>query len=152
MSRYIPEITQAVVDKLSTFAPSSSSGLEFTPERVYIPQRDYSEITDLKVIVFARAVERVPLTRNSVQKTPEVTVTVAKKIEDETNPTDPDQCEELDDLMELCDDIADYLTLGGPYAGWPIRRVEVDPIYDFEHLRTHRVFVTALRAFFFVAT
>lgn len=153
MSSYISDIAAAIATALNN-APSGEFSEEFTAERVYVPEKDYANVTAARVEVFARAAERTNLTRSrtaGTRKDVEVAVTLAKKIAATTDPTDPEKCDELDDLLEWVNEVADYVTASGPYATYPIIRVEIDPIYDFEILRTHRVFVTALRAFIFVA-
>jgi len=154
LSAYISDIAAAVVTALNGPPSGEEFSQEFTAERVYVPESDYSGVTELQVKVFARAVERTNITRSrtaGIRKDLEVAVTIAQRIGTPTDPTNPAKCAELDDLMELANEFADYITSNGPYATYPILRLDIDPIYDFEILRTHRVFVTALRCFFFVA-
>ena len=146
---YLIDLADAVVEALNE-APSGQFALEFEAERVLYPEREYSGVTDLKVDVFARSVERTRNTRLTLRKDPEIVVIIARKINAITEPTDPDKLDALDEMLEFCDEVADYLALHAPFGddSIPILNVEIDPIFDFEVLRTHRVFVSSLRCTF----
>jgi hypothetical protein len=59
MSSYIAGIADAISDAIADQAAASGGfSQEFTPVRVYIPKRDYKDVTALTVHVFARAAER----------------------------------------------------------------------------------------------
>jgi hypothetical protein len=64
MSSYIAGIADAISEAIADQAAASGGfSQEFTPVRVYIPKRDYKDVTALTVHVFARAAERTRETR-----------------------------------------------------------------------------------------
>ncbi len=146
MSSYISDCADAIAEALN----SAGSGVfsdDFEAVRVYVPERDYKDISDLMVHVFARASDRTQETRGSIRKDIEIDVVYATKIESTTDPTDSEGNTELDAMMELGEELADFIATHGPYNSAPCLRVEQDPIFDFEYLRSHRVFVGLLKVF-----
>ncbi len=113
-----------------------------------MPERDYSNFTGQSCKVFPPAVERTPGTRATVRKDIELAIVYAVKLEPGVDPTIAAGNAVIDGYMDTAEQIADAIQLGGPYADAKCLRVEADPIYDFDILRSHRVFVTRLRAFF----
>lgn len=142
---YTADIADAVVDAINE---SLGSSPEFEAQRVYVPERDYSTFTGKSCKVFSPAIERERETRSTVRKDIELAIIFAAKLDPAVDPTVEAGNTAIDALMQIGEQIADYVALHGPYADAPCLRVEADPIYDFEILRTHRVFVTRLRAFF----
>lgn len=144
---YTADIADAVVEVINTggILPSSIEA-----ERVYVPTRDYSDFSGADVCkVFAPAIERQRESRAKVRKDIELAIVYASKLNNDVDPTSADGNAAIDPLMAIGESIADYVAFHGPYATAPCLRVDADPIYDFEILRSHRVFVTRLRAFFY---
>jgi hypothetical protein len=149
MSSYIGGVAQAVADQLAAEADASPGfSQDFTPRRVYIPQRDYKDVTALTVHVFARAAERSRETRATVRNDIEVDVIVANRIDQLTDPGAEASNPALDAMQQLIEEVADFIAdRDHRYDGCPCLRVETDPIFDFEYLRSHRVFVSLIKAF-----
>jgi len=131
----ITEITQAVVSELNGGAFS----LAFTAERAYLPCFDLQEMQSLHVTVVARSVSQSKLDRGRCQKEIEIDIAVQKRVAGETEA-------ELDPLMDLVQEIGDYLSgreLGGvPNAIW-VKTVN-EPIFAQEHLSEMRQFTSLL--------
>jgi lysyl-tRNA synthetase class II len=148
MSSYIAGIADAISEAIADQAAASGGfSQEFTPVRVYIPERDYKDVTALTVHVFARAAERSRETRATIRKDVEVDIIVANKIDQLTDPTDEESNPQLDAMQQLVEEIADFAADNGPYFESPCLRVETDPIFDFEYLRSHRVFVGLIKVY-----
>lgn len=148
MSSYAAAIADAIRDAINAGVGSSA---DFEAVRVYTPEREYSNFTGTECKVIMPAVERSRETRRSVRKDLEVNIVFASKFDGDVDPTAESANETLDALMDTCEQIADAIALGGPYAGGRCLRVETDPIYDFEALRSHRVFVMRHRAFVMIS-
>lgn len=146
MSSYIGSIADAVATALS----DASLSQEFTAERVYIPETDYANLgTDLLVQVIARGVERTRESRSQVRKEIEVDVLYMKRVEYGTDTAAEAANTELDEMLQLGEEIADvFSNVDSRFAGVPCLTVESDPIYDFDVLRSHRVFAALIKAFF----
>lgn len=141
------EIADAVVDAIndSGILPSSIEA-----RRVYIPQKDYREFDGEECIVFEAAAVSDPdsSSRRAAAEEIELAIIFAVKLDATLDATVPDANDTLDDYASIAKQLRIYLRQNGPYADARCRRVEADPIYDFEALRSQRVFVTRLRAFF----
>jgi hypothetical protein len=144
MSSYAADIADAIRDAINAGIGSSA---DFEAERVYVPERDYATFAGTECKVIMPGVERTRETRATVRKDLEVNIIFASKLDGDIDPTSEDANETLDALNETSEQIADAIALGGPYADGQCLRVETDPIYDFEILRSHRVFVVRHRAF-----
>lgn len=152
MSSYIATVAEAIKDVLNAAQGSSGSiTMEFTAERVYTPEKDFSTINDLTVTVFALAAVRTRETRRDQRKEIEVHTIYAKKIDQLTDPDSEEANAAIDEMMELGEQIADTIfdagRVGDSEVSGPVIRVEQEPLFDFELLRTHRVFVGLVRAF-----
>lgn len=148
MSSYIAGIADAITAAIAAEADASPGFTQtFTPERVYVPEKDYKDVSALTVKVFARAAERSRESRGSIRKDVEIDITVAKRIDQLTDPTDAASNSQLDEMQELVEELADFIANNGPYDEAPCFRVDTDPIFDFEYLRSHRVFVALIKAF-----
>jgi hypothetical protein len=147
VSSYIAEVAEMVKDELQGNVASDGFSQDFAPVRVYTSEADYKDVTSLIVLVFARVSDRTRETRATVRKDIEINVTFAKRIDQLTDPSDPAANPQLDEMMQLGEEIADFIALNGPRWTTPIFKVETDPIFDFEYLRSHRVFVGLIKAF-----
>lgn len=128
-------VADAVVASLN----GASFSLPVTAERKYVPAVDLADLADLHVTVVPRAVAITTATRDSSYFDCAVDVGVQKKV----NPDEPD---ELDELMTLVEEIADHLRMKrldeAPQAAWV--SIENEPVFASEHLDQQRVFTSVL--------
>ena len=130
----ITEIAQAVADLLNGHAFSTP----FEVERVALPEFDLADMQDLHVTVVPRQAESTTLDRGRDNHDVKVDVAVQKKVASVAN-------EEIDPLMALVREVADYLNrrpLSAVGAAW--RKMENAPVYSPEHLREMRQFTSVL--------
>jgi len=131
----ITDIADAVVAELNggTFSQT------FTAKRYYRPIFDLAEMSDLHVSVVPRAmtIERADRSRN--QHDVQIDVAVQKKCE-------AGDADELDPLMSLVEEIADFFRLrrlvAYPDAVWV--KTENVPVYAQEHMEELRQFTSVL--------
>ena len=131
-------IADAVVTELNG-APVGTFAQTFTAARHYRPQFDLTELKTVRVSVVPKAISITGLMRNANQHDVSIDVAVQKKV----NPTD---AAELDGLMLLTEQIADFFRLRRltalPEALWT--RADNVPVYSPEHLETKQVFTSVL--------
>ena len=130
----ITEIAQAVADLLNGHEFSTP----FEAERVSLPEFDLADMQDLHVTVVPRQVESTTLDRGRDNHDAKVDVAIQKKVASLGN-------EEIDPLMALVREVADYLNrrpLAAVGAVW--RKTENAPVYSPEHLREMRQFTSVL--------
>lgn len=127
-------IAEAVVEQLNAAALSQP----VVAVRHYQPNFELAEMTELKVSVVPRSVASKGLDRNRDSFDFKIDVAVQRKVE----PT----AGNLDALMELVEEIADYFR-AEPLAGATGARcveVENNPVYAVEHLEEFRQFTSVL--------
>jgi hypothetical protein len=127
-------IAEAVVEQLNAAALSQP----VVAVRHYQPNFELTEMTELKVSVVPRSVASKGLDRNRDSFDFKIDVAVQRKVE----PT----AGNLDALMELVEEIADYFR-AEPLAGATGARcveVENNPVYAVEHLEEFRQFTSVL--------
>jgi len=134
----VTDIADAVVAELNS-PPPGTFAQAFTAARHYRPQFDLAELKTLRVSVVPRKVEITSLMRSANQNDVSVDVAVQKKVS-------PDDTAELDALMALVEQIADYFRLrrltAVPTALWT--KTENVPVYSPEHLEQKQVFTSVL--------
>ncbi len=148
MSSYIGDIADAVASALTAAGLSQS----FTAERVYLPEREFKNETDLVVEVFARQAQYTRQSRNLMSAEIEIDVMFWKHMEIGTDATAETANAELDALMQLGEEIVAFLSdVDRRYANARASAQSVpefDPIYDFEKIRENRTFVGLIKAYF----
>jgi len=130
----ITDIAQAVADLLNGHEFSTA----FEAERVALPEFDLADMQDLHVTVVPRQTESTTLDRGRDNHDVKVDVAIQKKVGSLGN-------EEIDPLMALVREVADYLNrrpLSAAGASW--RKTENAPVYSPEHLREMRQFTSVL--------
>ena len=134
----ITAIADAVVTDLNG-AAAGTFAQAFTAARHYRPQFDLAELKTLRVSVVPKGIAITGLMRIANQHDVSIDVAVQKKV----NPTDS---AELDGLMTLVEQIADYFRLRRltalPTALWT--KTENVPVYAPEHLEQKQVFTSVL--------
>ena len=134
----ITAIADAVVTDLNG-AAAGTFAQTFTAARHYRPQFDLAELKTLRVSVVPKGIAITGLMRSANQHDVSIDVAVQKKV----NPTDS---AELDGLMTLVEQIADYFRLRRltalPTALWT--KTENVPVYAPEHLEQKQVFTSVL--------
>jgi hypothetical protein len=127
-------IAEAVVEQLN----AASLSQPVVAVRHYQPNFELAEMTELKVSVVPRSVASKGLDRNRDSFDFKIDLAVQQKVE----PT----AGNLDALMELVEEIADYVR-AEPVAGATGARcveVENNPVYAVEHLEEFRQFTSVL--------
>lgn len=140
MSSYQSTIAEAV--KTAIAAASLSQSVQV--RRVFVPEKDYSEVKDPICEVFVRSTERSQLSRQLIRRDIEINVVYATRLSG-NNPQDVD---DLDPLLQLQEELADVIRPGAVYGGAPCLRVETDPVYDVALLRESNVFAALIKQFF----
>lgn len=134
----ITDIVEAVTQELNS-APEGTFSMAFTAVRHYRPQFDLAQLRDLRVSAVPKSIAITSAGRSLNQHEIAVDVAVQKKV-------DPAEQAELDGLMLLVEQIADFFRLrrlsAFPEALWV--KTENQPIYAPEHLEQHRVFTSVL--------
>lgn len=143
-------VANAIVEVLNA-ASAGTFTQGFAAERQYKPEYDLAQLKTLRVTVVPKKVEIASLGRNVNQHDVSVDVAIQKKVASAG-------VEELDPLMALVEQIADYLRLkrlvlgkdgGEGSAIWV--KTENSPIYSPEHLEQKQVFTSVLTVTFRVA-
>lgn len=134
----ITAIADAVVTELAQ-APAETFVQPFAAQRHYRPTFDLAALKTVRVSVVPRSLTISALGRASNQHDVAVDVAVQKKV-------DPADSAELDSLMRLVEQIADFFRLRRltelPEAMWT--RTENQPVYSPEHLEQKQVFTSVL--------
>jgi hypothetical protein len=134
----ITTIADALVMELND-APAGTFAQAFTASRHYRPQFDLAELKTLRVSVVPKGIAVTGLMRNANQHDVSIDVAVQKKVS-------PDDAAELDGLMTLVEQIADFFRLRRlwalPEALWT--QTQNVPVYSPEHLETKQVFTSVL--------
>ncbi len=136
MTPKIIAIAEAVKDELN--GQLFSQG--FTAERHYQPVYELTDMKTLHVTVVPKGLEIEPISRAETAGDYQIDVSVQKKftIGDNT---------ELDAMMELVSEIADFLTrlrltIGAATALW--LKTENEPVFAAEHIEMFRQFTSVL--------
>jgi len=131
----ITEIAEAVKDELNGHGFSQ----EFEAVRLYQPLFELPEMKTLHVTVAPHGVEMQVSSRSLVQHDCGVDVAVQKKF-------DTAEAVELDPLMALVEEIADFFRLrrleAAPDAVWV--KTENSPVYSQEHMEQFRQFTSVV--------
>ena len=131
----ITDIAEAVKDELNGHDFSQ----EFEAVRLYQPLFELPEMKTLHVTVVPRGVDMQVSARTLVQHDYGIDVAVQKKFE-------ADDAVELDPLMALVEEIADFFRLrrldAVPAAIWV--KTENKPVYSQEHMQQFRQFTSVI--------
>jgi hypothetical protein len=132
----IANIADAVVTALNG-APEGAFSLPFTAARAYLPVFDLKEMKDLHVTVVPKGVELAAAGRGTIQRDVQIDVAVQQKLS---------ACDdsEIDALMELVQEIGEFIRSAGRIGGAAWVRTENVPIYSQEHLGELRQFTSVL--------
>lgn len=125
----IIDIADAVVAALNA-APEGTFAQSFTAQRMYLPQFDLKEMSDLHVTVVPKGTEIQPGTRNTGRYDCSIDVGVQKKL------ANAQDLSEVDSLLTLAEGIAEYFrnkVLSPVQAAWV--RSEHTHLYAQDHLR-----------------
>jgi len=128
-------VADALVAALNAHTFSES----FTAARAYRPTFDLKEMTDLHVTVVPKGIEMSTLGRNVAQDDVQIDLAVQKRL---SAPENEDA--ELDALMALVREIADFVRSTGEFNGGVWTNTENVPIYSQEHLSELRQFTSVL--------
>jgi hypothetical protein len=132
----ITDIADAVVDNLNDHDFSQ----DFTAERRYLATLDLKDMgDDLFVTVVMRSLETTAATRaGATEKKYKIDIAVRKKL------TKIEEDEEVDDLVDLVEEIIDYLNPIGMFNLARCHLIENVPVYIPEHLSTMRQFTSVI--------
>ena len=135
MMAVITDIAEAVKDELN----ASDFSQEFESERLYQPLFELPEMKTLHVTVVPHGVEMQGSSRSLVQHDYSIDVAVQKKF-------DADSPVELDPLMALVEEIADFFRLRRLEAvsGAVWTKTENSPVYSQEHMEQFRQFTSVV--------
>ena len=136
MSR-LAVIAQAVVGALNR-APQPCAEA-FTAVRSYRPHFDLEDMTTLHVTVAPQTRDGSTPSRGTAQDKIVIDVAVQKRL-DETTSDDI----QIDALVGLAEQIADFLATAGPYAGARWLTDENAPVCSREHLKELHQFTTVV--------
>jgi len=137
------DIADAIVNELNTASAGGSFSQTFEAQRHYLPVFDLAEMKDLHVTVVPKGVAIQSIGRDRNQHDVQIDVAVQKK-----HATQPDQSpnDELDPLMTLVEEIADFFRLRRlqdvANAVWV--RTEHAPVYAPEHMEQMRQFTSVI--------
>jgi hypothetical protein len=129
----IIQIAEAVKANLAAATLSQT----FTPLRLYVPEYDLKEISDLKVSVLPLARSNDTKTRDKHQEDHQVQVGVQKRVS-------ASEVSAVDDLMQFVQEIADRLKDAGEMGGATWLSDSNEPVYNPLHLKDHNVFTSVL--------
>jgi len=129
----IADIAEAVVTALNGHTFSRP----FTAQRSYRPVFDLKDMTDLHVTVVPKGVELTTAGRGLAQSDVQVDIGVQKKLAGGDNA-------EIDSLVDLVQEIAEFVRATGRFADAAWVKTENTPIYSQEHLGELRQFTSVL--------
>ena len=135
----ITDIAEAVVVELNAGTFSQT----FTAERAFLPVFELSDLKNVRVTVVPKGVTIIPGGRAHNQHDYAIDVAVQKKLDVADNA-------EIDPLMTLVDEIADFFRLKrlDSYPGAIWLKTDNEPVFSQEHLDQMRQF-TGLLTFTF---
>ena len=132
------DIAEAVKTELN----AGSFSRDFEAERLYAPKFELPDMKTLHVSVVPHGIESEAGTRTTHRTDVQVDIAIQQKL----SKTDAAMAGEIDELMALVEQIADYLRqrqlTDFPHALW-IRDQNV-PVYSQEHLEQFRQFTSVL--------
>ena len=129
----IVDTADAVVAALNGHEFSQS----FTTQREYRVEYNLKDMKDLRVTVVPKAVEMATAGRGLAQNDIQIDLAVQKKLTAGDNP-------EIDTLMDLIQEIAEFVRATGRFGDAVWVRAENTPIYSQEHLGEMRLFTSVL--------
>jgi hypothetical protein len=140
-------IAEAIKDELNG-APGGTFAFGFVAVRRYVPNLDLDSIGEaLSVQVVARADNRELLNRGGdcLREIP-IDIGVQRRLATGTNPQSEGANAELDAMLALVEQIADFLepgmVVGVEAKQAVVTRTLVDPLYAPEHLMSNSVFTS----------
>ena len=135
----IADIAEAVVVQLN----AGSFSEKFEAERAYLPVFELADLKSVRVTVVPKSLSIIPGGRAHNQHDYAIDVAVQKKLDVADNA-------EIDPLMTLVDEIADFFRLKrlDSYPGAVWLKTENEPVFSQEHLDQFRQF-TGLLTFTF---
>ncbi len=128
-----------ISDALVTVLNGHTFSEPFTAARSYRPVFDLKEMADLHVTVVPHGIEMSMVGRNVAQDDVQIDLAVQKRL---SAPENEDA--ELDALMALVLEIADFVRSTGQFAGAIWINTENVPIFSPEHLSELRQFTSVL--------
>lgn len=135
-------LVTSVADAITAALNSAVAGtfdLTFTAARHYRPLFDLEDLKTLHLSVVPKGIDITSLGRSSNQHDVSIDVAVQQKV-------DPDDQTTLDGLMEVVQQIIDYMRLQrlATLPAAMLIRIENAPVYAAEHLEQMRVFTSVL--------
>jgi hypothetical protein len=127
----------AVADAIVTALNGETFGEPFTAVRAYRPLFDLEDMSSVHVTVVPRELELVTAGRLLTQTDMQIDVGVQQKLTTADN-------DELDKLMDLVQDVADFIALTRQFGGGAWLKTENRPIYSQEHMAELRQFTSVL--------
>lgn len=145
-------IADAVAASLNAGVASSGFSQTFTAESVRVAMFDLKTIgSAIGVLVVPKSYTRTNGARNSTSREIPIDIGVAKRVTQACDPITADGAEEIDELIQLCEEIADHFELRtileSTGALW-LRSEIPDPMYDQTKLREDRQFLSVVRVTF----
>lgn len=139
-------VLATLAEAVKTALNAGSFSLDFEAERVYIPEFTPATAgTDLSVKAVGRTIEFVAGARAAYQKNHVVDIGIQQRLPQGSEPTDDTGNAELDGLVELAEQVADFFTPGAQYGSGQLLTVAVqDPVFIPAHLREHKVFTSVV--------
>ncbi len=129
----ITDIADAVVAAMNGHTFSHA----FTAARAYRPVFELQDMKDLRVTVVPKAVELTTAGRGLAQSDVQIDIGVQKKLADADDA-------EIDALMDLVQEIADFIRATGRFGDAAWMKTDNAPIYSQEHLGELRQFTSVL--------
>ncbi len=132
----------AIADAVAAALNAKEFSLPLAARRVYTIKGELENLQDLTVLVAGQGLDIEPATRGDSQCEYRINVGVLQKLTRADNA-------ELDPLMALMEELADYcatIRLESPCAF--AVGVENSPVYNPDHLDTHRQFTSVLTVTF----
>jgi hypothetical protein len=143
MSAAIVALADAVISDLN-----SGTDWDFTATRAYLPKFNLKDSADLQVQVVPKTDARSAASRGYDGCDLTVDVGMMQRV----SGTAAEELAALDDLMELAEQVKEFLSRRRPtdFAAAVCTAVKHEPIYDVEQLDGERVFLTVISATFYV--
>ena len=141
MSSQIVDVAEAVKTSLNAGTFSQT----FTAMRKWVPKVALAALDTIAVTVVPKDYARENETRGETRRTIQIDIGIQKRFNYlETNPEDPTKLDELDELMQLVEEIANYFTPGG-YGGARWVRTEIpEPMFDIQVLDKESTFTSVV--------
>lgn len=130
----ITDVADAVVTNLNGHEFSQ----DFNSERLYLPVFELKDMGILHVTVGMRSLSTTSASRGMTEKEIKIDVAVQKKL------SNIEGDDETDDLMDLVEEIIDFLRPIGTFDVAQCYLIENSPVYLPEHMRTLRQFTSVI--------